>query len=178
MANTLKTFTEGETIKASDTNDNNEFLLARITTTAENLNTRITTVNSNLSSQMQTMLETIYPVGSIYLSVTATCPIASLFGTWELVSSGKALWTGDGSNANTTIAAGLPNIKGRVTTREQTPGTSGAFYTEENGTGRVKYEDGKKYNILFDASKSNTIYGKSTTVQPPAYVVNAWRRTA
>ena len=29
-----------------------------------------------------------------------------------------------------------------------------------------------------DASRSSAIYGKSTTVQPPAYALIAWRRTA
>lgn len=32
--------------------------------------------------------------------------------------------------------------------------------------------------LYFDASLSNTIYGKSTTVQPSAYVVAYWQRTA
>ena len=30
------------------------------------------------------------------------------------------------------------------------------------------YHEGTSYNIDFNASKSNSIYGKSTTVQPPA----------
>ena len=30
--------------------------------------------------------------------------------------------------------------------------------------------------ITFNASNSNNIYGKSTTVQPPVYVTNIWRR--
>ena len=32
--------------------------------------------------------------------------------------------------------------------------------------------------VTLDASVSSAIYGNSTTVQPPAYVVNVWRRTA
>lgn len=32
--------------------------------------------------------------------------------------------------------------------------------------------------VSFDASRSSSIYGKSTTVQPPAYALIAWRRTA
>ena len=49
------------------------------------------------------VLEGIYPVGSVYLGTQSVCPMSAFFGTWELVSSGKALWTGDGTNANTTI---------------------------------------------------------------------------
>nr|DAF36686.1 MAG TPA: hypothetical protein [Caudoviricetes sp.] len=33
-----------------------------------------------------------------------------------------------------------------------------------------------KRDLLFNASKSNPIYGKSDTVQPPTHVVNAWIR--
>lgn len=33
-------------------------------------------------------------------------------------------------------------------------------------------------NVRFDASYSNSIYGNSTTVQPPAYYVYMWRRAS
>ncbi len=32
--------------------------------------------------------------------------------------------------------------------------------------------------VSLDASRSNALYGASKTVQPPAYVVIAWRRVA
>ena len=126
------------------------------------------------------VLKAMYPVGAIFLGTTATCPMAQFFGTWELVSSGKALWTGTGSNANTTIAAGLPNITGTLQALVSgAHGASGAFASDStwnayhgwNGDG-----GGAQYSI--DASRSSSIYGNSSTVQPPAYVVNAWRRTA
>lgn len=133
-----------------------------------------------------TLLQTIYPVGSVYLSTNSTCPLASLFGTWSLVSSGKALWTGTGSNGGSTIDAGLPNITGYCS-----PGSEyfsannnhydGAFsHTKGRGT-RTSGSSTSGSNVAqinFDASSSNSIYGNSTTVQPPAYVVNVWRRTA
>ena len=34
------------------------------------------------------------------------------------------------------------------------------------------------YQAAFDASKSNAIYGRSSTVQPAAYYVHIWRRVA
>ena len=34
-----------------------------------------------------TILEIIYPVGSLYLSTNETCPLSNFFGTWELVIS-------------------------------------------------------------------------------------------
>lgn len=131
------------------------------------------------------LLQTIYPVGSVYLSTNATCPLASLFGTWTLVSSGKALWTGTGSNGGSTISAGLPNITGTLSSDQNGLGKDGeqsgnALYGVK-GTGHT-HQSGTTSNgtvqIGFKASLYNSIYGNSTTVQPPAYVVNVWRRIA
>lgn len=142
-------------------------------------------------SYMSTILGTIYPVGSIYIGTQNTCPMASLISgsTWSLVSSGKALWTGDGTNGNTTIAAGLPNIYGSFATG----GTYGfdAFNTADGcfilGNSSNTYSADtsthstptyKRLDIVMSASRVSTIYGNSSTVQPPAYRVNVWRRTA
>ena len=126
------------------------------------------------------LLKTIYPVGSVYLSTNSTCPLSSLFGTWSLVSSGKALWTGTGSNGNTTIAAGLPNIKGKI--QGETETLSGAFTLSSTFSLKntiSSSSSAKRGEISFSAASSNSIYSDSvTTVQPPAYVVNVWRRTA
>jgi hypothetical protein len=137
------------------------------------------------------LFETLYPVGSLYITSTntTTCPLASIVkksdgsnSTWALVSSGKALWTGTGSNGNSTIAAGLPNITGDTGIAYFNTGgqVSGAFQPKHTVATRTHPHDERSENIglVFDASKSNSIYGNSTTVQPPAYVVNVWRRTA
>lgn len=137
-------------------------------------------------SIVQGMLETIYPVGSVYLSVTDTCPIASLFGEWRLVSTGRALWGGNGSNGGTTIDAGLPNITGSlgfsgIDPSTTTGSTSGAF-TKSNsqgaGNSHVNSVSNGYVTFSLNASRSSNVYGKSSTVQPPAYVVNAWQRVA
>ena len=123
------------------------------------------------------VLKLMYPVGSVYIGTQSTCPMSQLFGTWSLVSSGKALWTGDGSNGNTTIDAGLPNITGGFGASQYgTP--DGAFAANTSYTESVKGGGVTNNGLRFDASRSNDIYGKSSTVQPPAYVVNVWRRTA
>lgn len=127
------------------------------------------------------IFDAIYPVGSIYIGTQSTCPMAIAIpsSTWELVSAGRALWTGNGSNGNTTIAAGLPNITGTVGSVYATPNktVSGAFtatsVSSNRGAGNLASLD-----VSFNASRSSSIYGQSSTVQPPAYVVNVWRRTA
>lgn len=140
------------------------------------------------------LLEVIYPVGSVYLGTQNTCPIATLMpgATWTLVSSGKALWTGDGTNGNTTIAAALPNIKATLTLQDGAGASkkfasgctvSGAFTKENIARDAVVTGSAVNFDDAFDlginAHESNNIYDdNATTVQPPAYVVNVWRRTA
>ena len=136
------------------------------------------------------LFETLYPVGSLYITSenTTTCPLASIVkksdgtnSSWSLVSSGKALWTGTGSNGNTTIDAGLPNITGQfVAANSAAASGSGAFNVISTGDG--KGWDGTsamRSTYGFDASRSSEVYRNDvTTVQPPAYVTNVWRRTA
>lgn len=132
------------------------------------------------------LLQTIYPVGCVYLTTNSTCPLSALFGTWSLVSSGRALWTGTGSNGNTTIAAGLPDITGNaglLPYRTSTIDFTNAFEdtTHSTSSGGWTMNGGSTFKgatLIFNASDSNSIYGNSTTVQPPAYVVNVFRRTA
>lgn len=145
------------------------------------------TLTTAYQNYVKTVLGTIYPVGSVYIGTQNTCPMASLISgsTWTLVSSGKALWTGTGSNGNSTIAAGLPNIKGEMSAQCMMnyfgKYESGALYQGSSASGiqTAGGTDGNcPYTVALDASKYNNIYGKSNTVQPPAYVVNVWRRTA
>lgn len=179
MAEYLKEFIEGEVIKASEQNSNNNYLLDQIKDSATTLNEKINTVNSSLNSQITTTLQSIYPVGSIYIGIMETCPLAALFGTWEKISEGRVLQGSDDThNAGSTIAAGLPNITGTVTYTGGVVSTgTGPFYV--TGSSRQNQNSGSAGSGLgFNASLSSSIYGKSSTVQPSAYVVNIWRRTA
>ena len=52
--------------------------------------------------------------------------------------------------------------------------TTGAFYKQSIGNGATTAATSASYdrgNIAFNAAKSNSIYGASTTVQPPAVTV-------
>ncbi|WP_419598742.1 phage tail protein [Sutterella wadsworthensis] len=71
-------------------------------------------------------------------------------------------------------SAGLPNITGQLN-KSPTP-WSGLLY-EQNGalkpvnvgdTAYSGHTNGSNYRLEFDASRSNEIYGNSTTVQPPS----------
>lgn len=65
--------------------------------------------------------------------------------------------------------AGLPNITGHFRTTQWADTNLGAFY--RNNTGGNFLAQGSDYpdvDIAFNASRSSTVYGKSSTVQPDA----------
>ena len=126
---------------------------------------------------------TAYPVGSIYQSTNATSP-AALGGTWEQIASERVLMGASSTHAaGTTAKAGLPNITGSFPTTTYGSNynkTSGAFSlgSRITGNGEDSNSSFNSYYVSFDASSSNAIYGRSKTVQPAAYYVHIWRRTA
>ena len=140
-------------------------------------------------AEFKTMiLNIIYPVGSIKLDISGTNPGDTIGGTWTKISDGYALWTAT-SGAGTTINAGLPNITGKfIMHNNDTPcyvgcnNESGAFYKTDAANRKVPQSTSAQRSVAyvgFDASRSSSIYSNSvTTVQPPAYKVYAWRRTA
>ena len=102
--------------------------------------------------------------------------------------SGKFLQMDTSKTVGTNIEAGLPNITGTVGQSYNGTAVNGGWHNYQNCGGGGKgalYLSGNNYGssctwsgygdaglIAFDASRSNAIYGKSTTVQPPAIVVN------
>lgn len=130
-----------------------------------------------------------FPVGGIYLSVTDANPSETFPGTaWKSIGAGRVLQGADDAHAaGTEIEAGLPNIKGAVTSDDVNyywgAGTSasGAFENAHVGGSYISgaYWGGSRGNgFNFDASRCSSIYGKSNTVQPPALAVYIWQRTA
>ena len=134
-----------------------------------------------------------HPVGSIYQSTDPTSPAALFGGSWEEIASDRVLMGASRNHAaGTTVKAGLPNIAGSLSETSNDGKTSpfrgnknaissiGALAVREVSSpfcGYAGYE-GSTYDISFDASRSNWIYGSSDTVQPAAYYVHIWRRVA
>ena len=133
---------------------------------------------SNVSTMISTMLNTLFPVGSIYLGTQNTCPLTSLINgsKWVLVGTNRALWGGNGSNGGSTIEAGLPNITGQTKGQDgylRAPEANGAFQTLLTG-GSARSGDGGQSAAYstFDASRSNPIYGRSAHVTPINQALN------
>lgn len=136
-------------------------------------------------SRLNSLLEILYPVGSIKITVNSTAPFSDLgFGTWKEVSKGRVLWGADSSHkAGSTIEAGLPNITGMYHIRPSNGNTS-TVWNEQNGVVQtkiisdpndrshaLKMTDPMEFipfcEINFDASRCSSVYGKSNTVAPP-----------
>lgn len=128
-----------------------------------------------------------------WVSDDPTSPASFIGGTWERIED-CTIWGASNTHpAGTTVEAGLPNVKGTFIaalrdgfTNNSANKITGAFYENGTTTGEDSYNSistnvgipsgGAPFG--FDASRSNSIYGRSTTVQPPAYCMYIWRRVA
>ncbi len=143
--------------------------------------------------RMKSMIDFFYPIGSVYVSADKSKTKADFpfmrHGTWEEVPANLCLQTGTASEAGTRRSAGLPNITGSIwnftyasieAAQQEYQCEEGAFKRSDKhegvgyGSSGIKGYDG----FTLDASRSSPIYGASDTVQPPAYIVRAWVRTA
>lgn len=66
-------------------------------------NTKFTTTKKELTELINTTLDSIYPIGSVYISLTGTNPGTYLKGTWEQFAQGRTLvGVGKGSDGTNT----------------------------------------------------------------------------
>ena len=149
------------------------------------------------------VIDWIYPIGSIYLTLNDDDPnIKFAPAVWERIASGRTLWSGDGTNTGTELEAGVPNISAMYVAQgakefsvNGKPYFYGAFkpikqngyngnstgWNNMAGVSAFNASDGEcgtqKIGSVDDTiNYENKVYGKSDTVQPPAIVVNMWRR--
>ena len=137
-----------------------------------------------------------HPVGSIYQTISPENPAVTFGGgTWEKIAQDRVLMgASDTYQAGTTVEAGLPNIKGSFEARPHMSGSKfvggsitgvdGKLFAHSiqtsNNLNNSMTETGNVYKsdvVFFNASASNSIYGASNTVQPPAYFTYTWLRT-
>lgn len=129
-------------------------------------------------------LDTVYPVGSVYISVNSTSPASLFGGTWELIQSKFLLGTDDlqnlgatgGEETHTLTSDEMPSHNHRLTT-----GYSGGTWST-GYFGRVANvgSDGTE-NVLYDNDTSRTTSvggGQAHNNMPPYIKVAIWKRTA
>lgn len=93
-------------------------------------------------------------------------PIAALHLSLFLLKGGDSIGK---------LEAGLPNIQGQLrVVLLDNPGTAaGAFVNMGGNNANAAVGNGAygRYSIDFNAANSNSLYGNSTTVQPPAFAL-------
>ena len=160
-------------------------LQAQVKAMLDSLQAEVDSRSFYTRAEVDALLKSVnpFPVGSIYQSTDPTSPAALFGGSWEVIASERVLMGVSSTHAaGTTVKAGLPNITGTLSDVMGSfyayPSGSGAFSVKGIGRSLENGSSGNYGNISFDASKSNAIYGRSSTVQPAAYYVHIWHRVA
>ena len=159
-------------------------LQAQVKAMLDSLQAEVDSRSFYTRAEVDALLKSVnpFPVGSIYQSTDPTSPAALFGGTWEQIASDRVLMGASRSHAaGTTVKAGLPNITGSfvANVHYMSHEVSGAFTAGDRITSTgANNGDANVYKFSLDASKSNAVYGRSSTVQPAAYYVHIWRRVA
>ena len=117
-------------------------------------------------------LDTVYPVGSVYISVNSTSPASLFGGTWERISSKFLLGTDDLANIGATGGEAT-----HVLTIEEMPSHRHTYPRGVAGSGsgtNVYNAEGGEYG-------TDTGYeggGQAHNNMPPYIKVAIWKRTA
>jgi hypothetical protein len=139
-----------------------------------------------LKAKKEAILE-YRPIGSYFITETEDDPNILFGGGWQKLTGRYVLQCSDANHkAGTTVEAGLPNIMGQATfinsdgiDTTQFPDRGALYWGNYAYNIRMQTTSGTgKRDLLIDASRSNSIYGRSDTVQPPARIVNVWKRVS
>ena len=143
------------------------------------------------------ILNSLYPIGAIYIGTMATCPLSVLgVGTWQLVAQDRVLQgAGTRGAVGSEIDESLPNYEAifvnhtrdwTIRNKSLTP-VSGAIAINSNNYPKSSYpdvgaQDGGSYDydqtLKISPSISNQTYQNNAPVQQDGYLVNIWERIA
>lgn len=160
----LATFkTETNTTISQNQSDFNSF--------KEETNTKFTTTKDELTKLINTTLNSIYPIGSVYISLTSTNPGTYLRGTWEQFAQGRTLiGVGSGNDGENTQSFTVNNIGGKYK----------HFLTlKELGFvdyGALLQQNGKEIGVHSHTSGGSG--AEKISLMQPYYVVYFWKRVS
>lgn len=142
---------------------------AAFNTFKKETDTKFTTTKKELTELINTTLDSIYPVGSVYISLTDTNPGTYLKGTWEQFAQGRTLvGVGSGSDGENTQSFSVNDTGGEykhlLTKRELSFIDYGGLL-QQNGISIGVHSHG---NDNGNADK--------TSLMQPYYVVYFWKR--
>lgn len=155
-------------------------------------------IKSYISQQLNNFIDTIYPVGAIYLSTSPTPPESLFGGTWEQIKDTFLLSAGDTYTAGNTggeathqheYRLGLKTYHGAVVGTDEDMLQSWDYaagnYKEAERDGnasnpRINTGISASYRFLDSTCYQQKVVGstKTSTNMPPYLTVYMWKRTA
>lgn len=141
---------------------------------ADNLN-KIENQLETLTNLQDQLLNMVYPVGSIYMSVNSTSPATLFGGTWEQIKDVFLLSAGDTYTAGSTGGEAMHTLTiGEMPSHSHQCRTySGKNWDEKQWTFKSVYNSAEG-SIGSDAAGG----GQPHNNMPPYLVVYVWKRTA
>lgn len=137
----------------------------------EQTNTKFTTTKEELTELINTTLDSIYPIDSVYISLTDTNPGTYLKGTWEQFAQGRTLvGVGSGSDGSNTQTFGVNDTGGEykhLLTKKELSFIDYGALLQENGSSIGVHSHGP------GESGSEKI-----SLMQPYYTVYFWKRVA
>lgn len=137
----------------------------------EETNTKFTTTKEELKELINTTLDSIYPIGSVYISLTDTNPDTYLKGTWEQFAQGRTLvGVGSGSDGSNTQTFDVNDTGGEykhLLTKKELSFIDYGALLQQNGSSMGVHSHGP------GESGSEKI-----SLMQPYYTVYFWKRVA
>lgn len=134
-------------------------------------NTKFTTTKEELTELINTAFDSIYPIGSVYISLTDTNPGTYLKGTWEQFAQGRTLvGVGEGSDGTNTQTFDVNDTGGEykhlISKKELSLIDYGGLL-QQNGS-----------SIGVHAHGPGERESEKTSLMQPYYVVYFWKRVS
>lgn len=134
-------------------------------------------IMAEIQKQTSALLNTVYPVGSIYMSVNTASPATLFGGTWEKLKDRFLLAAGD------TYAAGAVGGEAAHTlTTDEMPSHThqwrGYAWMKSDGVRDEDYRTPVDGNDVWSSSMLSAGGGAAHNNMPPYLAVYIWKRTA
>lgn len=164
VSNDLKTFkTETNTTLTKNQSTFNDF--------KEETNTKFITTKKELTELINTTLDSIYPIGSVYISLTDTNPGTYLKGTWEQFAQGRTLvGAGEGSDGKNTQTFSVNDTGGEYKHLISKKELSIIDY------GGLLQQNGSTIGVHAHGPGENG--SEKTSLMQPYYTVYFWKRVS
>lgn len=147
---------------------------------------------TNYDTSWKSLVDLMYPIGSIYMSVSATSPATLFGGSWEKIEGRFLLGTDANYTLNSTggeiehllTVDEMPSHTHNIQQREENPTMVSSFYNGVYDPGGIEFIMTEAAKTIIDRTASDHLFNSSTgggqphNNMPPYLAVNIWKRTA